>query len=328
MAVVTVLLAGLVSFTTSPAAAAPTGPAAAAPCYPDEDPYACQYLELYSSQEFSGTLEQIPTQADGTCADLAKPVTRASSLRNRQDLAVLFYDATGCTGTSYRVGSYSYLRDLTPTGFTRAVSVKFVTDVCSSKQRFVVCLHKDIESAGVFQAYPKQTVNACVQLPAALKGQVTSIMNNLQDDATRRQDVLLFATDNCTGAAHRQNAWTGHPDLADVDFDNKARSVKFVVDPCVGQVICLWNDVLYDGPAQVIGFQATNTCITLNTAVRGQVSSLRQNLYYPDQDVLLYTGDGCTGTSKRIDAGTAHSQLSDIAFDNKARSVKFLQQDA
>lgn len=329
-----VLFAALVSFTVveSTFAAAGAAPAGAAdtPCYPDEDPYECQYLELYREQDFEGEPEQIPTQPDGTCVDLTTTVTRgASSVANRQDLAVLLFDGPGCTGASYRFGSYSYVRDLTTTtGFTTAVSVKFVTDVCSSEQQLVVCLYRDAEWAGEFQAYPKQTVNACLQLPASLKGQVTSIMNNLQDTTTRRQDVLLFGNDDCTGDAHRQNAWTGHPDLADIGYDNKARSVKFVVDPCTGQAICLWTDVLYDGPAQVIGFQPANTCITLSTAVRGKVSSLRQRLFYPDQDVLLFTGDGCTGTSKRFDAGTAYSRLSDVGFDNQARSIRFLVQDS
>ncbi|MCO8276001.1 peptidase inhibitor family I36 protein [Actinoplanes sp. TRM 88003] len=324
-----VLLVVLVSFTVVDSTLTAAGAApAAAPCDPGEDPYECEYLELYGEKSYRGDPVLVPKPAADTCVDLDAPVVRAtSSVYNGQDMAVLFYAGAGCTGSSYRFGSYSGARDLTTTGLADSVSVKFVTDVCDS-QPFVVCLYKDAEFLGDFLAYPRQAVNACLQLPAEFQQQVSSLMNNLQDvGSTRRQDVLIFSNTNCTGNAHRQNAWTGHPDLSYTTMDNQARSIKFVIDPCRSQQICLWTDVLYDGAAQVIGFQPTNTCTTLNSAVRGQVSSIRQSLYYPDQDVLLYTGDNCTGTSKRFDAGTSISRLSEVSFDNQARSVKFLLQD-
>jgi hypothetical protein len=326
---VAALLIALVPVTTvvdatySAAHAAPITAAGCDPNYPDY----CWYLEFYSEAGWVGEQQTLDEQEPGTCIDLTTPITRAGSMQNQLDQAVQLFDGPGCTGAFQRFGAGSYKRDLLGLSIGQVVSVKFIVDECRDDVIFRACLFADANYEGEYQAFPKQAVNACLPLRASLQGQVTSILNNLQDQTNnRRQDLLLFANVDCTGAAHRQNAWTGHPTLGSIGFDDKAKSVKFVVDPCVGQYICLWADNLYDGAVQLIGFQATGTCITLNAAVRGQVSSLRQNLYYPDQNVQLFTGDACTGTAKQINAGTAHAYLSDVGFDNQARSVRFLAQ--
>jgi hypothetical protein len=93
---------------------------------------------------------------------------------------------------------------------------------------------------------------------------VTVIQNGLYDDSPKlQQDVLLFAGDNCTGDVYRSNASIGHPALGDVGFDNRARSIKFVVDPCqFGSSLCLYSNVLYDGAAQIVKAQPAGTCTT------------------------------------------------------------------
>jgi hypothetical protein len=310
-------------------AAAPAIKVAQDICNPQTDPYSCEYLSLYPEPEFGGTVQRFPTQPDNTCVNLTSPVTRAAgSVRNRlRTQAAILFDGQGCTGGSYRFGAGSSARDLGNVTFSQVVSVKFVVDECTGGQHLNACVFADAEWAGEVQILPKQPVDSCVQIAASLKGRVTSVLNNLRENGSSpRQDILLFSNDNCTGDAHRQNAWTGHPALNEIGYDNKARSIKFVQDPCkYGTSLCLWADVLYDGAAQVIDPQPAGACITLRPELRGQVSSFRNELYSPDrQDVALFAGDNCTGASKRLDAGSAKSSLAEIAFDNQARSVKFL----
>nr|WP_221382748.1 peptidase inhibitor family I36 protein [Actinoplanes polyasparticus] len=192
--------------------------------------------------------------------------------------------------------------------------------VCDPKQ---LCLYADLDGSGAAQILTPQPAGTCIDIQSSLKGTISSITNRTD------QLINLFPGDGCTGAADFVDGGVGYPNLRIQGFDNQLRSVRFdpirfPTDPCVepSQYLCLFTDPGFSGDYQVVSLRAADACVDLLPEYQGQTSSVRNNMIA--QQVALFAGTGCTGSSTTIEGSSNNADLGRVGLDNQIRSVKFL----
>lgn len=288
---------------------------------------------VYADAGYAGAVQVFPSRPANTCVVLQPSLQlQVTALRNnlfddgasptlQQD--VLLFAGDNCTGDGDRWNASTWDPDMDFDN--RARSIKFVVNPCTSDT--MLCLWGNFHTEGPVQIITAPREGACTNLNAALTGQVSSYWNRLL--SPNRQDVALFAGDNCTGAAKRLDAGSAKSKLSEIAFDNKARSVRFVTDSCRwGNSLCLYTDAYYEGEAQVIRSPAARSCANLRSGISGQVSSIRNWLADSSAGnfflVEVYTGAGCTGTTRRLSPNSLESNLAGTAFENSIKSVRFV----